>query len=275
MLTVPLKSKPWLYKKWLLAAMAFPALIACSSVKEKPASESSEIGEISEPLYPEKGEGTNPPAVVSMEEYKDPLEIINRPIFKFNDVTYRYLLSPLAHGYQSVVPDPVDKSLGKFFTNLKEPMYSLNNLFQGRPGGFGTSLLRFGINSTLGLLGFFDPAAAWWGIEQRPSTLRDTLAFYGVGYGAYLVLPVLGPSDLRDGASLTFEYFTHPATYMDDRTAALALRSADGFHKRAPLLADYPNMLEGAEDRYEFLRNLYLQREQRDAVELEQQRREK
>lgn len=271
MLTVPVKFRIPRYKR-LLAPLALCALVACSSVEEKP------VSEISEPLYPEKGERANPPAVVAMEsptgEYRDPLEIINRPVFHFNDVTYRYLLSPLARGYQHVVPEPVDASLGNFFTNLKEPMYSLNNLFQGRGSGFGTSLLRFGINSTLGLLGFFDPAAAWWGIEQRPSTLRDTLAFYGVGYGAYLVLPLLGPSDLRDGASLTFEYFTHPATYMDDRTAALVLRSADGFHKRAPLLADYPQLLEGAEDRYEFLRNLYLQREQRDAVDLQQQRRD-
>lgn len=250
-----------------LAGITLTIMTACSSLDEKP------TAEINEPLYVEEGSGAHPPAVVSYDEYKDPLEFINRPVFKFNDVTYRYLLSPLAQGYEAVVPEPVDRSLGNFFTNLKEPMYSLNNLFQGRPGRFGSSLLRFGINSTLGLLGFFDPAAAWWQIEQRPSTLRDTLAYYGVGYGAYLVIPVLGPSDLRDGASLTFEYFTHPATYMDDRKAAFALRTADGFHKRAPLLTEYPQLLEGAEDRYEFIRNLYLQREQRDADNLQQDRR--
>ena len=166
---------------------------------------------------------------------------------------------------QKIVPAPVDRGVTNFFTNLHEPMYSLNHLFQGRAGGFGKSLLRFGVNTSIGLLGLFDPAGAWFGIEREASTLSQTLSHYGVGYGFYLVLPVLGPSDMRDATSMTFEYITHPLTYIDDKQTAFGLRVVDGFHERRSILADYPAMVRDVEDPYTFVRNLYLQRALRDA----------
>lgn len=212
---------------------------------------------------------SNEPTVVAYEEYKDPLKFINRPIFTFNHYTYRYLLTPLSRGYQYVVPKPVDKSVGNFFFNLREPLYFLNNLFQWKPAASGKSLLRFGINSTLGLFGLFDPAAAWWDITREETTFGDTLARYGVGYGAYLVLPLLGPSDLRDATSITFEYFAHPLNHIEDEHLGTGLLILDGYHKRIPELARYPDIIDEAEDPYIFMRNLYLQGIQRDAVELQ------
>lgn len=208
------------------------------------------------------------PAVVSYDDYKDPLETINRPIFKFNDVTYRYLLSPLARGYQHAVPEPVDKSLANFFYNLREPLYFINNLLQLKPAESGKSVLRLGINSTIGLLGFFDPADAWWGIDREKTDFADTLARYGVGYGAYIVIPILGPSDLREGTSTTFEYFTHPLRHIGRERVATVLLSVDGFRERVQELSSYVDVVEESEDPYMFVRNLYLQGVQRDAVEL-------
>lgn len=208
------------------------------------------------------------PTVVSHDNYSDPLKVINRPIFKFNHVTYRYVLSPLSRGYQRVVPDPVDKGLANFFHNLREPLYFLNNLFQLKPIESGTSVLRLGINSTVGLFGIFDPAAAWWGLSRHDTTFGDTLARFGVGYGAYIVIPVLGPSDLRDGASMTFEYFTHPLHYTVERPESGAILAVDGFRDRVPELSRYTDVVDQSQDAYTFVRNLYLQGVQRDAEQL-------
>lgn len=246
----------------LLLALFVPlAFFGCASLKN----DSSDV-DLTEPGPYEQLEGQPAePTVVSYEDYRDPLQVINRPIFTFNHYTYRYLLSPLSRGYQKVVPEPVDNSLANFFHNLREPLYFLNNLFQWRPAESGKSVLRLGINSTVGLLGFFDPAKAWWGIEREDTTFADTLARYGVGYGAYLVLPVLGPSDLRDGSSMTFEYFTHPLHYTVDEREATVLLAVDGFRRRVPALTRYVDVVEQSEDPYIFVRNLYLQGIQRDA----------
>lgn len=208
------------------------------------------------------------PTVVSYTQYSDPLQVINRPIFTFNHYTYRYLLSPISRGYQKVVPEPVDAGLANFFHNLREPLYFLNNLFQWRPADSGKSVLRLGINSTIGLLGFFDPAKTWWGIEREETNFADTLARYGVGYGAYLVVPILGPSDLRDGSSMTFEYFTHPLRYIAEEREATVLLAADGFRERVPELSRYIDVVAESQDPYLFVRNLYLQGIQRDAEQL-------
>lgn len=208
------------------------------------------------------------PTVVSYDDYNDPFEKINRPIFKFNHVTYRYLLTPLAKGYQKVMPKPVDNSLKNVFNNLREPLYFLNNLLQLKAAESGKSVLRLGINSTLGLLGLFDPADAWWGIEREDTDFSDTLARYKVGYGAYLVIPIIGPSDIRDGASMTFDYFTHPLRHFADEGDATVLLAVDGFIEQVPTLSSYVDVVEESEDPYLFVRNLYLQGIQRDAVEL-------
>lgn len=207
----------------------------------------------------------HPPSVVAYDDYRDPLEWLNRPIFTFNDITYTYVLTPISRGYQAITPAPIDSSIGNFFNNMREPLYFINNLFQGKPAASGKSLLRFGINSTLGLLGLFDPADAWWDINREETTFGDTLAYHGVGYGLYVVLPLLGPSDLRDGTSTVFEYFAHPLRHIEDQDAASVLLIVDGFHDKIPWLARYPKVVNEAEDPYIFVRNLYLQGIQRDA----------
>lgn len=249
----------------LMLALVLPlALLGCTTTPDRDSGEPDP----NEPGPYEARDAGQAPAVVSYDNYKDPLETINRPIFKFNHVTYRYLLSPLARGYQRAVPVPVDKSLANFFYNLREPLYFLNNLLQLKPAESGKSVLRLGINSTLGLLGFFDPADAWWGIDREKTDFADTLARYGVGYGVYIVIPILGPSDLRAGTSTTFEYFTHPLRHLARERVASVLLAADGFRERVPELSRYIDVVEESEDPYLFVRNLYLQGVQRDAVEL-------
>lgn len=251
-------------RKASIAVFCSLAFLGCATSETKPDDQrESDLGP-----YEEAAQTPDEPTVVAYDHYNDPLQVINRPIFKFNDITYRYVLIPLGKGYQTIVPEPASTSISNVFFNLREPLYVLNNLFQWKPVDSGKSLLRFGINSTLGLLGLFDPAEAWWDISRKDTTFGDTLAHYGVGYGAYVVIPLLGPSDLRDGASSVFEYFAHPLQYEVGKRQARALLTFEGFHNRVPELVRYKEVVGEAEDPYIFVRNFYLQSIQRDAVEL-------
>ena len=206
----------------------------------------------------------NIPSVVSYQPPEDTLRFINEPIFKFNDMAYRYVLSPLASGYENVIPEPVDKGISNFFYNLREPLYAINHLLQGNIKSSGKSITRVLINSTVGLLGLFDAANNLMDVERNKTTFGDTLASYGVGYGTYIVLPLLGPSDLRDSASLTFNYFAHPLNFIHDDKVATQLLLADGIQAQVPILAKYPDVLADVENPYEFVRNLYMQNVLRD-----------
>lgn len=252
--------------KLLLAVWLTFALAGCATLDGE--NETAETTAEAPGPYEKQAGDSAEPTVVAYDDYKDPLQFINRPIFKFNHFTYRYFLSPLSRGYQRVVPEPVDNGLGNFFHNLREPLYFLNNLFQIKPIESGTSILRLGINSTVGLLGVFDPAAAWWGLERQDTTFGDTLSRYGVGYGAYIVIPLLGPSDLRDGTSITFDYFTHPLHYTVGRPESGGVIAVESFRDRVPELSRYTEVVEQSQDPYIFVRNLYLQGVQRDAEQL-------
>jgi phospholipid-binding lipoprotein MlaA len=108
---------------------------------------------------------------------------------------------PVVEGYEYVTPDPVERSVSNFFSNLSELRNGWNGILQGRGEVFGTALGRFMINSTLGVFGLFDPATAF-GYEQRPEDLGQTLGRWGVPAGPYLVLPILGPSNARDATGV-------------------------------------------------------------------------
>ena len=209
------------------------------------------------------------PTVVAYRDYHDPLIGINRAIFAFNDVSYRYLFVPLGKGYMRFIPDPIRTSVGNFFYNIKAPIYLVNNALQLKPKAAGLNLLRFGINSTLGLLGLFDPATHWFDLDKADTDFGNTLAHYGVGYGVYLVIPLLGPSDLRNGTSALTEHFFHPINYITENPDTLIIQGFDHLQDFAPEADSYNALVEESDDPYIFFRNLYLQGVQRDAEFLE------
>jgi phospholipid-binding lipoprotein MlaA len=131
----------------------------------------------------------------------DPLETINRGIFWFNDKMYFYVLKPIARGFR-YVPEPWRVSLKNFFNNLHAPVTIINATLQGKFADAGNELTRFATNTTLGIGGLFDPSKEHFGIRPKEEDTGQTLGHYGVGPGPYLVLPFLGPSNLRDGIGL-------------------------------------------------------------------------
>lgn len=205
-----------------------------------------------------------PPSVVTYQVIDDPLRFINEPIFTFNDVVYEYLLSPFSRGYQAVMPDPFEQGIRNFFNNLSEPVSAINHLLQGEFKRSGKNLSRLLINSTVGLLGVFDPATDWFDIQQDRTRFAKTIESYGVGRGAYLVLPFIGPSNVRGLVAMPFDHYAHPLNHINDDEAASQLLIINGVQRQVPVLAKYPQMLEGVENRYEFIRNLYIQRSKRD-----------
>jgi phospholipid-binding lipoprotein MlaA len=131
----------------------------------------------------------------------DPLEGFNRGVYRFNTHFDRWVFLPAVRGYEYVTPDPVERSVSNFFSNLSEFRNGWNAALQGRGDVFGTALGRLMINSTLGVFGLFDPATAL-GYPQRPEDFGQTLGRWGVLAGPYLVLPILGPSNVRDATGV-------------------------------------------------------------------------
>lgn len=250
-----------------IAVLAFAILTGgCATTGEQEQSGADEPGITTEDTAAVDGE-TVEPDVVSHPEYRDPLIHVNRAIFTFNEVSFRYVLIPLSKGYLWAVPRPVRRSIGNFFYNLRTPIYFVNHLLQLKPKPMGQNLLRFGINTTIGLLGFFDPAKTWFNIERQETHFEDTLADYGSGYGIYLVLPFFGPSDLRNGASTIADYFLDPVRYLANNPERAAIQAFDHFQGFAPGAERFETLHEEADDPYLFFRNMYLQGVQRDAAQ--------
>lgn len=258
-----------LCKALLLAPLLLAGMLAggCASTGARPGGEmeGAQGAAPAERLYAAAAETETSlePTVVGYPEPRDPLIGLNRAVFAFNDVIYRYALIPLSKGYARAVPDPVRTSIGNFFYNLRTPIYLVNHLLQGKPESAGRDLLRFGINTTLGVFGLFDPAKSVFELAREETTFEDTLADYGSGPGVYLVLPLFGPSDTRNGVSRVVDYYLHPFTYTEDPDPT-ALRAFGYFQEYGPEAEKYEVLRRKAEDPYIFFRNLYLQGKLRD-----------
>ena len=194
---------------------------------------------------------------------KDPLEGINRGIYKFNDVADRGLIKPVATAYKTVTPSPIRKGVSNFFSNIGTLTTVINDLLQLKFAHAFTDAGRFVINSTFGIAGLID-VASMDNIEKRNEDFGQTLGHWGVGTGPYLVLPFVGPSTVRDATGLVVDTVTSdPITYthnIGEIRLHNQLRTAQLIDKRAQLL-DATDIVDNASiDPYAFLRDAYLQR---------------
>lgn len=190
---------------------------------------------------------------------RDPLEPINRAVHTFNDGLDAVIFKPAAEVYQAVLPSPVRTGVGNVFSNLNDIIVMLNNLLQGKGIAALNDLSRVMFNTTIGLLGVFDVASEL-GIEKNNEDFGQTLGYWGFGDGPYLVLPVLGPSSLRDAVGRFGDYKTDPVTYIDPSRDRNVVQVARAVVKRADLLAASKVLQTAAIDEYQFLRDAYLQR---------------
>lgn len=190
---------------------------------------------------------------------KDPFEHYNRAMFGFNDKADQFVLKPMATAYHTALPSFVQTGVGNFFANLGDIWTGVNNLLQGRVHNGLSDFTRFGLNSTLGVGGLWDISSAM-GIPKHKKDFGQTLGWWGVGSGPYVVLPLLGSSTLRDSVALPLDYAGDPWAYkfpVRQRNEGIVLRVVD---QRATALDASKLIEEAALDRYEFVRDAYLQR---------------
>lgn len=189
---------------------------------------------------------------------RDPWERFNRSVFNFNESLDRAVARPVAKGYVKVTPRVVRTGVSNFFSNLETVPNIVNDVLQGKMGQAGRDSGRFLLNSTLGLGGLFDPASSA-GFEQSDEDLGQTLGKWGVKPGPYLMLPILGPSSIRDAFARAADTYLEPVAYLSDESTRYIIRGVDLLDQRAGLL-ELDAQLERTFDRYAFVRNAWLQR---------------
>ena len=211
------------------------------------------------------------------EEIFDPLSGYNSVMTEFNDGFYVYVLDPVARGYRWIMPDPARRGVKNFFHNLLFPIRFVNNALQLKPINAGEEMFRFIINSTVGIFGIWDPAKEWFGLEAHEEDFGQTLGYYGVGGGFHIVLPFLGPSNLRDMFSLYPDMQMDPVYYVESRpynfpkkegeylgmsrqalqqTNLLMLKTVN---RESLRIGQYENLKKDAIELYPFLRDVYEQ----------------
>jgi phospholipid-binding lipoprotein MlaA len=189
----------------------------------------------------------------------DPLESLNRGVFKFNDTVDTYALKPVAKGYTRVVPEPVRKSVTNFFSNVGDVYIAANELLQLKIADGVGDIMRVTINTIFGVGGLFD-VATLAKLPKHSSDFGITLGHYGVPSGPYLVLPLLGPSTVRDAAGLVVDYYGNPLSYVQPSSVSWALYGVNLINTRANLLTTTDVLQAAAIDKYSFIRGAYLQR---------------
>lgn len=190
---------------------------------------------------------------------RDPFEPVNRGVTRFNDVADRMVLKPVATGYTEVVPPLVRTGVNNFFSNVGDVWTFINSVLQLKVQSAGETLIRFSLNTFLGLGGVLDIASEA-GIEKYNEDFGLTLGHWGVGAGPYVVLPLLGPSTVRDSLAFGVEASGNPLRGIDSNATRNSLYVLSAVDKRATFLGAGNVLEEAALDKYTFTRDAYLQR---------------
>jgi phospholipid-binding lipoprotein MlaA len=204
---------------------------------------------------------------MKIEEKSDPFSGYNRIMTSFNDGLFIYVLSPVARGYRFVVHEEIRVSIGNFFINILYPARVVNNLLQGKIKNSGEETGRFLVNTTIGIFGLFDPAKSYFGLEAHNEDFGQTLGYWGFGAGPHIVLPIFGPSNLRDMLSLYPDSLVNPVDYRENRRYNLTNSYGDSVVLKAFDRVNYVSLHDGeyeklkkdAVDLYPYLRDVYEQ----------------
>ncbi|MDR0580039.1 MAG: VacJ family lipoprotein [Campylobacteraceae bacterium] len=195
----------------------------------------------------------------------DPLEGYNRAMTKFNNAVMINVASPVAQGYKKIVPKGARSSIGNFFDNLMFPVRFVNNLLQGKITNAFSEGGRFIINTTVGFLGFANVATDVYKIEEYNEDFSQTLGVWGIPSGPHIVLPLLGPSNVRDFSSIFVDSLLSPSTYSGkilnnyENVGLTSLRVANSMPEMVDM---YKTITKDAIDLYPLLKNMYEQRKE-------------
>lgn len=202
------------------------------------------------------------PETAETPGYPDPFEPINRAVFGFNQQVDRFVLAPLDRGYVALVPEGGRRAVRRALANLDAPVIFVNDLLQLEPGRAIVTLTRFGVNTTLGALGFFDVAAVM-GIDGHYTDFAETMALVGIPSGPFLVLPVLGPTTARDGTGFLVDLAFQPITYLLTPAVVIVITAAReggaGFATYDENAAALRALKDSSVDFYAAVRNAYYQ----------------
>ena len=193
----------------------------------------------------------------------DRFERVNRSVFSFNRAIDHAVLRPVARTYVKITPAPVRSSISNFFTNLDYPITIVNDILQGKFHDGLSDVGRFGVNTVVGIGGLFDPASHW-GLEKHNEDFGLTLARWGLHSGPYLMLPILGPSTVRDAPARVADRFVSPTSYFNNTGIEVGSFVLKGVSARAGVLNMDP-IVDSAYDPYAFVRNAWLQRREYQA----------
>lgn len=233
-------------------------LLLAASVPLARAAAPADDGVFHDPFANDEAASAEKPAAAPVS---DPLERMNRAVYQFNDKLYSWVLKPVARGYSFVAPKPVRESVDRFFVNLKYPVRGVNNLLEGRFSGAGIETARFVINTTVGVGGFFDPARHW-NLNARPADFDKTLALYRVPSGAYLDLPLLGPSSLRGGMGIVGDMALSPTfyiSYFGPEWIGYAETGVNVLNTTSLHYTEYDSLKAGTLDPYVAMRSAYFE----------------
>ena len=189
----------------------------------------------------------------------DPLEPVNRFFFQFNDKLYFWVFKPVAQGYAAIVPEPLRISVKNVFNNISTPVRVVNSLLQMKVKAAGKEMLRFGINTTVGMLGLYDAAKTEMDISMSDEDLGQTLGVWGMGPVMYINWPFLGPSTVRDSLGLAGDSFLEPLDYVHPFVPRMAVRTGGKINNLSLSIGDYEGIKKDALDPYEAIKDIYIQ----------------
>jgi phospholipid-binding lipoprotein MlaA len=215
--------------RMLLLALTMMAVLFASGCSVTP----KQTADLGPPLH--TAENTLVEGTVYASDIYDPLEGFNRRSYTFNYYFDKFLFLPIVNTYEFIMPDYAEKRVSSFVDNVYEFNNFTNNLLQMKFKRTGVTLARFVVNTTVGIAGLWDPATHW-GMERQPEDFGQTLGHYGVGHGPYIVLPIFGPSNLRDTTGLVTDTVAFavagPPAWIDDDTTTLVFSGVAAVDKR-------------------------------------------
>ncbi len=235
-----------------------PSLTVATDKSEADSSQKSQLSD-EELLLLEDDLGWDEEKAEDIYTVADPLEPFNRAMFIFNDKLYVWVMIPVAKGYSKVVEPQLRTGVKNFFFNITAPIRVINNILQGKGQAAEAEIARFLYNSTVGVLGFGNPAGKNAGLNPDPEDFGQTLGRYGIGDGFYLYLPFLGPSTLRDTVGMVGDRWISPLGFVEPWEVSIGVSGYNVLNSLSFRTDDYETLKEAALDPYEAFRNAYVQ----------------